>query len=149
MPTAFLLIAALWPLTTRPAIAENQGPRVEEHGKATYYSDKFNGRETASGAMMNQKAMTAASPNLPLGTKAKVTNMKTGKSVDVKINDRSPPRKSHVIDLSKRAAADLGIDHHDGTAPVKVEEKTAEQPTPELKARVAERASKNKSAGGN
>jgi hypothetical protein len=59
-------------------------------GKATYYSDRLNGHETAKGDTFHQSAHTAASNKLPLGTTAKVTNLKTGKSTDVTVTDRGP-----------------------------------------------------------
>jgi rare lipoprotein A len=89
---------------------------------------------------MEQGAMTAASRKLPLGAKAKVTNIETGKSADVKINDRGPAPKGRVIDVSKRAANQLGITKEDGLAPVTVEAKPADQPTPELKEKVEQSA---------
>jgi rare lipoprotein A len=64
--------------------------------------------------------LTAAHPTLPLGTNATVTNLETGDSVDVKINDRGPYAKGRDIDLSKGAAKELGMTK-DGIAPVKIE----------------------------
>jgi rare lipoprotein A len=66
---------------------------VEQHGKASYYSSKLQGHKIASGTRMKQNAMTAASRTLPLGAKAKVTNVETGKSADVTVNDRGPNAK--------------------------------------------------------
>ncbi len=129
------------------AKADDKSTTVEQQGKASYYSDRFNGRETASGEKMNQGAMTAASRTLPAGTKAEVTNLNTGKTVDVKVNDRGPYRKGRVIDVSKQAAKQLDI-KHDGVAPVKVEAKPSDQPTPELKEKVAEIAKKKQGSGG-
>jgi rare lipoprotein A len=77
---------------------------------------------------------------LPLGAKAKVTNLETGKTADVKINDRGPVPKSRVIDVSKQAANQLGIKQEQGVAPVKVEAKPADQPTAELKQKVEQAA---------
>lgn len=125
------------------AWAEDKNATVEQHGKASYYGDQFHGRKTASGATMNQNAMTAASPNLPLGAKAKVTDTQTGKSVDVKVNDRGPYKKGRIIDVSKRAAKELDI-KDEGVAPVKVEAKPSEQPTPELKTQVEQVAKQEK-----
>src|ERR1700722_5642309 len=59
-------------------------------GKATYYPDRLNGHETASGDKFHQSDHTAASNKQPLGTTAKVTNLKTGKSIDVTVADRGP-----------------------------------------------------------
>lgn len=75
---------------------------------ASYYSDKFNGRKTASGERFDNKKLTAAHKKLPFGTNVKVTNPKTGKSVIVRINDRGPFIKNRVLDLSKAAFEKLG-----------------------------------------
>jgi rare lipoprotein A len=90
------------------------------HGTASYYGGKFHGRKTASGERFNQEGLTAAHKTLPLGTKVRVTNLRNGESVDVKINDRGPYHKGRVIDLSKGAARELGM-INSGTAKVKVE----------------------------
>ena len=78
-------------------------------GTASWYGPGFNGKKSASGERFNQNAMTAAHKTLPFGTKLKVTNQKTGKSVTVKINDRGPYHGGRIIDLSKAAASQLGI----------------------------------------
>jgi rare lipoprotein A len=77
-------------------------------GKASYYADKYHGRQTASGERFDQKAMTAAHRTLPFGTKVKVTNIRNGKSVLVRINDRGPFVKGRIIDLSRSAFASIG-----------------------------------------
>lgn len=90
------------------------------YGQASYYSNKFNGRRTANGEIFSQKKLTCACNVLPLGTWIKVTNLKNGKSVVVKINDRIHPRMKRITDLSRAAAARLGyIDR--GLTRVKVE----------------------------
>jgi rare lipoprotein A len=78
-------------------------------GSASWYGPGFHGRTAASGEKFNQNAMTAAHKTLPFGTIVKVVNQKTGKSVKVKINDRGPYHGGRIIDLSKAAAAQLGI----------------------------------------
>lgn len=78
-------------------------------GSASWYGPGFHGRTAASGEKFNQNAMTAAHKSLPFGTKVKVTNQKTGKSITVKINDRGPYHGGRIIDLSKAAASQLGI----------------------------------------
>ena len=93
-------------------LAADAGKNVKDFkqkGVATYYADRFHGRKTASGVKYDKAAMTAAHKTLPLGTKVRVTNLNSGESVDVEINDRGPYVKGRVIDLSKRAAAELGI----------------------------------------
>jgi rare lipoprotein A len=85
---------------------------VAEHGgsgKATIYSDKFNGKKTANGERFSQSGMTGASPSLPIGSKVKVTNKATGKSATIKINDKQPRGGGKVVDLSKAAANKLGV----------------------------------------
>jgi len=79
------------------------------YGQASYYSDKFNGRKTASGEIFNQKKLTAACNKLPLGTRIKVTNLQNGDSVIVKVNDRLHPKMERVVDLSKAAAKKIGL----------------------------------------
>jgi rare lipoprotein A len=78
-------------------------------GKASYYGARHGHPVTASGAPLRAGKMTAASPTLPLGTKAKVTNLETGKSVHVIINDRGPYAEGRVLDVSRKAADRLGM----------------------------------------
>ncbi len=87
----------------------------QKSGKATIYSDSFQGKKTANGEHYNKHAMTAASPTLPLGSKVLVKNKQTGKSAVLKINDRQPAGGHKVVDLSKAAANKLGVK---GTAQV-------------------------------
>jgi rare lipoprotein A len=89
-------------------------------GKATYYPNVLNGHETASGDTFHQSHHTAASNKLPLGTTAKVTNLKTGKSTDVTVTDRGPALGSRKIDLTKKAAKDIGLSRKEGVAPVEI-----------------------------
>lgn len=78
-------------------------------GIATYYANKFVGRKTATGAVYKHEKFTAAHKTLPFGTKVTVCNLKNGKSVVVKINDRGPFGKGMMIDLSQGAAKEIGI----------------------------------------
>jgi rare lipoprotein A len=78
-------------------------------GKASWYGPGFQGRLTANGERFNTNALTAAHKTLPFGTKVKVTNARTGKSVVVRINDRGPYAHGRVIDLSKASARAIGI----------------------------------------
>ncbi|MGL4230979.1 MAG: septal ring lytic transglycosylase RlpA family protein [Casimicrobium sp.] len=87
--------------------AANTGDVVT--GKAAWYGKKFNGRKTASGQRYNAAALTAASNTLPFGTLVRVTNMKNKKSVVVRINDRGPSQPDRIIDLSRAAAAKIGM----------------------------------------
>ncbi|WP_449229936.1 septal ring lytic transglycosylase RlpA family protein [Azospirillum doebereinerae] len=116
-------------------------PVLVHEGEASFYSQKFHGRETANGERMNQNKPTAASRALPLGTRATVTNQENGKSVDVIVNDRGPYVDGRVIDLSRNAARKLDM-IEDGTAPVRVEMKPSEQPNDAAKEKVEARAEK-------
>ncbi|MFW5656307.1 MAG: septal ring lytic transglycosylase RlpA family protein [Bacteroidota bacterium] len=89
-------------------------------GDASYYSDELTGRYTASGEKYDTLAYTAAHMTLPFGTHARVTNMKNGRSVVVKINDRGPFVSGRVIDLSKAAAREIGL-LQEGITRVKIE----------------------------
>jgi rare lipoprotein A (peptidoglycan hydrolase) len=97
-------------------------PVIEQVGEASWYGKGFHGKKTASGKKFNQHDHTAAHPTLPLGTEATVTNLETGKSVDVEITDRGPYTKGRDIDLSKEAADEIGM-KKDGSVPVKIEAK--------------------------
>jgi rare lipoprotein A len=77
-------------------------------GTASYYAEKFNGRQTANGEIYDSKKMTAACNQLPLGTWIRVTNLSNNRSVVVKTNDRLHPRMQRVVDLSRAAAQKLG-----------------------------------------
>ena len=90
------------------------------HGVASFYSDKFNGRKTANGEIFDQNKYTAACNKLPLGTRIKVTNIKNGLSVIVRVNDRLHPKMNRIVDLSKAAAIKIKIISR-GIAKVKVE----------------------------
>jgi rare lipoprotein A len=80
-----------------------------ERGIASWYGRKFHGERTSSGETYDMYAMTAAHPTLPLPSYARVTNVASGKSVVVRVNDRGPFLHGRVIDLSYAAAAKLGI----------------------------------------
>ena len=87
---------------------------------ASFYHDKFNGRKTASGEVFNNRKLTAAHRTLPFGTVVQVTNLRTGKSVEVRINDRGPFHSSRALDLSKAAFDSIGNTAR-GTMPVEYE----------------------------
>jgi len=101
-------------------------PVHKEVGEASWYGPGFQGQETANGETFDQKEMTAAHPSLPMGTKAKVTNLENGKKVEVRINDRGPYADNRVIDLSSAAANKLDM-KEDGTTQVKIETKPAKK----------------------
>ncbi len=78
-------------------------------GTASWYGDYFQGRQTASGEPYDMHDLTAAHPSLPLGTYVKVTNLRNGKAVVVRINDRGPVVDGRIIDVSYNAAQVLGF----------------------------------------
>ncbi len=98
------------------------GPRLtgQPHalnGVASYY---WQDQMTATGERFNKRAMTAAHKTLPFGTRVRVTRADTGRSVVVRINDRGPFKPGRIIDLSEKAAEDLGMTGR-GVTPVKLE----------------------------
>lgn len=83
--------------------------RYLAQGKASWYGPGFDGKRTASGELFDQDELTAAHRRLPLGTLLKVTNVRNGRSVVVRVNDRGPYVGKRIIDLSKGAAKALGM----------------------------------------
>jgi len=92
-------------------------PKTASGGVASYYSE---GKSTASGEKFDPNELTAAHPSLPFGTKLRVTNTTTGKSVTVRVNDRGPYVPGRVVDVSYSAAQALGM-VRSGTANVKLD----------------------------
>jgi rare lipoprotein A len=103
---------------SRAAVAPTPGH--PQSGVASWYGPGFHGQPTSSGAIYDQQALTAAHQKLPLGTRARVTNLANGKSVDVLVNDRGPFAKGRIIDLSYAAAREIGM-IGPGTAHVRVD----------------------------
>lgn len=91
-----------------------------QHGIASWYGGKHHGGPTASGERFDKNAMTAAHRTLRMGTRVRVTRVKNGRVVIVRINDRGPYSKGRIIDLSEAAARQLDM-IEDGIAKVKVE----------------------------
>ena len=89
-----------------PFARHNNGTKVASHGVASFYTE---GTETASGEKFDTHELTAAHPTLPFGTKLRVTNVSTGRSVTVRVNDRGPYVPGRVVDVSYSAADKLGI----------------------------------------
>lgn len=96
-----------------------RAPTVER-GQASFYADALEGNKTASGEPYQNCALTAAHRSLPFGTKVVVTYLKTGKSVEVVINDRGPYAEGRIIDVSRAAAEKLGL-IDDGHGDVRLE----------------------------
>lgn len=97
-------------------------------GKASYYGRKFHGRKMADGTPMNPNANVAASKTLPLGTKAEIVNLESGKKAVVEIRDRGPYVKDRIVDVTPRVADKLDM-KEEGVAPVEV--KPIEVPQPD------------------
>ena len=89
-------------------------------GEASWYGPGFQGKKTASGEIFDDSKLTAAHKTIPLGSKAKVTNLTNGKTVEVKINDRGPFIDGRMVDLSRAAAKALGMIDR-GTARVQID----------------------------
>jgi rare lipoprotein A len=106
---------------TQPPVIENatggyhsrttNSPKSKAYqvGTASWYGQQFQGKETASGEPFDMRDFTAAHPSLPLGTFLKVTNLRNGKAVVVRVNDRGPVVEGRIIDLSYNAARALGF----------------------------------------
>lgn len=107
-------------LTVPAPAAKLSVPAVALRGLATWYGNLFDGQRTANGETYDMGAMTAAHKSLPFGTIVRVVNLRTHKSVVVRVNDRGILPNNHVIDLSYAAGEKLNI-IHSGVAPVKLE----------------------------
>lgn len=94
---------------SEPAPAPPETLRALQRGRASWYGPGFQGRRTASGERFDMHAMTAAHKTLPFGTVVRVRSLRTGREVDVRINDRGPYRPGYVIDVSRSAAQALGL----------------------------------------
>jgi rare lipoprotein A len=93
---------------TKPEVRKQAGkPRPYQVGTASWYGEFFDGKPTASGEPYDMYDMTAASLTIPLGTYVKVTNLRNGRTVVVKVNDRGPVVPGRIIDLSYGAAEKL------------------------------------------
>ena len=103
-----MLIAAA-PVAAQDGASETPTSTVLASGMASYYGDAHAGNRTASGERFDPDGMTAAHRSLPFGTRLRVTDPATGRSVVVRVNDRGPFHKSRILDLSEAAARELGI----------------------------------------
>jgi rare lipoprotein A len=122
-----VLLCGLWLAWVPPASAgqpTKEGAVQVQRGAATYYARKFHGRRTASGERLDQNANVAAHPSLPFGTVVRVTNLRNGRAVDVRVVDRGPARgpqrRGVIIDLTQSAARELGF-MRQGRTPVHLE----------------------------
>jgi rare lipoprotein A len=102
-------------------MSQQKTPRVHKQiGKASIYAKKFANRKMADGRRMDPSDSNAASKTLPLGTRARVTNLQTGKSAVVTIEDRGPHVRGRIVDLSPATAEQIGLERKQGIAPVEV-----------------------------
>jgi rare lipoprotein A len=102
-------------------------------GKASFYARMFAGRKMADGNRMRPTGNNAASLTLPLGTTAQVTNLQTGKTAVVTIQDRGPYVDGRIVDLSPATAKQIGLDRHTGVTEVEVAPITVPQPDGHIK----------------
>lgn len=105
------------PRVRRPTLQITQ---KVQYGTASWYGARWQGRLMASGEPFDENALTAAHRTLPLGAEVKVTNLRNGRSVTVRVKDRGPAISGRLIDLSKAAADRLGFVYR-GLTPVKVQ----------------------------
>ena len=122
---SIIVISAFTGCSVSPRYNSNSLPSgvkvlEEEYGVASYYADKFHGRKTASGEVFDMNKISAAHKEMPLGTVVRVTNLKNGRWVVLKINDRGPFVKGRIIDLSYGAAKQLDF-VREGTTDVRIE----------------------------
>jgi len=110
------------PVEEVPRASEEERPVRILHGKAVWYGGKWHGRKTASGERFSKYGMTAASRNLPLGTRIRVINLDNQRSVVLRVNDRGPygRDRSRVLDVTEAAAQRLGF-HEKGWTRVRIE----------------------------
>lgn len=108
---ASLIVTTVATLSPTIASAEPSAASAQktQAGEASWYGPGFHGRRTASGETFNTNDLTAAHRTLPFGTRVRVVNKKTGRSVVVRINDRGPYAHGRVIDLSRASAQAIGI----------------------------------------
>ncbi|MGH6709796.1 MAG: septal ring lytic transglycosylase RlpA family protein [Bradyrhizobium sp.] len=99
-------VVAMRRQTPSPPRRDAGDTKTAAHGVASFYTE---GTQTASGERFNTMAMTAAHPTLPFGTKLRVTDVASGKSVTVRVNDRGPYVQGRVVDVSYSAANALGM----------------------------------------
>jgi rare lipoprotein A len=119
------LAAAPW-LWLLPLTGEAAPAQV---GVASIYAHRLDGRLTASGERYDAEALTAAHRTQPFGTRVRVTNLRTRRSVVVRINDPGPARRDRLIDLTPRAAARIGLRSR-GLARVRVQPLVEPEPAP-------------------
>ncbi|HEU4505515.1 MAG TPA: septal ring lytic transglycosylase RlpA family protein [Nitrospira sp.] len=93
---------------------------IKDRGVASWYGEQFHGRQAANGELFDMEALTAAHRTMPLGSIVRVVNLANGKHLHVRITDRGPYVNGRILDLSRAAAMQLGMEHG-GLANVQVE----------------------------
>lgn len=130
------------PADTSPSSAHANHPAAQgthldrsgktRKGKVSYYGHKFYRKKMADGTPMDPQSDAAASKTLPIGTKARVTNLKNGSTAEVEIRDRGPYAGNRIVDVTPKTADKLGL-KEDGTAPVEVKPVEVPQPDGSMK----------------
>jgi rare lipoprotein A len=118
-----LLMFLIAPAMEAPLVAHLHQPAKPIKtwvGNASWYGPGFNGRKTANGEIFDTEALTAAHPNLPLGSLVRVVNARNGRFELVRINDRGPYQEGREIDVSYRVARKIGL-IHSGVSQVRLE----------------------------
>jgi len=100
---------------------------IKDRGVASWYGAQFHGRKAANGELFDMDALTAAHRTMPLGSVVRVTNLINGKHLHVRITDRGPYEKGRILDLSRRAAMQLGMER-EGLTYVQIEIVGARRP---------------------
>jgi rare lipoprotein A len=136
--TALAVVLALTvcaPLSTQAGSREETGdarPLFEQTGEASWFGDAVEGDKGASGERIDPDQRVAGHLTLPMGSIVRVTRLDNDRSVEVEIVDRGPTTPERVIDLSRRAAQELGMVER-GTARVKVEAYASDQPNEQVR----------------
>jgi len=121
LAVAAALPAGLAQAAPNPSAPAEYGSSVQlQEGVVSWYGIGFHDRPTASGELFDSAALTMAHPRLPFGTRVKVTNLRNGRSVVVRVNDRGPFVGRRIADLSQAAATELGMMRR-GVARVRIE----------------------------
>jgi rare lipoprotein A len=119
-PAAPVAASAPSPAASKPIAHKLDRSGRARIGKASFYARSLAGKRMADGTPMDPRDDNAASKTLPLGTKARVTNLETGRVALVTIQDRGPYVPGRILDVSPATARQLGIDRQDGIAKVEV-----------------------------
>ena len=126
LAAAFVAVPAAMAQTAKPSLQDPKDViKIDRSGRkqvgqASFYAPKFAGRKMADGTPMDPRGDNAASKTLPLGTTARVTNLETGRSAVVTIQDRGPFVEGRIVDLSPATAEQIGLSKEEGLAQVEV-----------------------------